>query len=244
MIHSRERDVENEQPNLKRLKLNSCEADDNKSRTLRLGNGIILLKSYVSEADQVELLDKIYDMGIKGFYDCMNESTKAMRMMNCGLGANGRPLSLSLPPIVSRLVSTANQEAQRVCPSLPAIHPDMLIVNEYKERSRLRLHDDVPTVGERGVPVVSISIGCTAEFVWKSSWSKKQKTNTVLLESGDVLIFGGRSRGIVHGVNRILPGSSPSALQSRLSQGTKRINLNCRQYKKIEHVRIRNENQY
>lgn len=56
------------------------------------------------------------------------------------------------------------------------------------------------------------------------------KADKVVLESGDVLIFGGKSRHIFHGVTSVIPNSAPKALieETRLCPG--RLNLTFRQY--------------
>ncbi|CAN0482435.1 unnamed protein product, partial [Scytosiphon promiscuus] len=51
-----------------------------------------------------------------------------------------------------------------------------------------------------GLPVISFSLGQTATFQYRVSWKKTAAIKSVRLESGDALIFGGRSRGIIHGV--------------------------------------------
>ena len=56
------------------------------------------------------------------------------------------------------------------------------------------------------------------------------KADKVVLESGDVLIFGGKSRHIFHGVTSVIPDSAPKTLieETRLRPG--RLNLTFRQY--------------
>lgn len=55
---------------------------------------------------------------------------------------------------------------------------------------------------------MSFSIGDTAEFLYGDE--NVEKANKILLESGDVLIFGGKSRNIFHGITAIHPYTSPS----------------------------------
>ena len=43
---------------------------------------------------------------------------------------------------------------------------------------------------------------------YQQSWSKKSAVSTVELRSGDALVFGGHSEGIVHSVPHIMPGVS------------------------------------
>lgn len=82
---------------------------------------------------------------------------------------------------------------------------------------------------KRGLPVVSISIGDTAEFVYGNSRDCNE-TDKVFLKSGDALIFGGQSRHIFHGVTTVFPNTAPRPLleESMLKPG--RLNLTFRQF--------------
>ena len=89
------------------------------------------------------------------------------------------------------------------------------------------LHQDKDE-GERslaaGVPVVSISLGDTARFLF-GGVKRKDPVDTIPLESGDAFVFGGPARLRYHGVSRILPGTAPPELGI-----TGRFNLTFRQY--------------
>lgn len=60
----------------------------------------------------------------------------------------------------------------------------------------------------KGRPVVSMSVGDSAEFFCCDS-SDVNKVTKVMIESGDVLIFGSNSRNIFHGLHKIVPNSAP-----------------------------------
>jgi alkylated DNA repair dioxygenase AlkB len=79
-----------------------------------------------------------------------------------------------------------------------------------------------------GLPVVSLSVGDSAEFLYGDQ-RNVDEAERIVLESGDVLIFGGKSRHIFHGVPSIIRKSAPKALleESGLCQG--RLNLTFRQ---------------
>lgn len=81
----------------------------------------------------------------------------------------------------------------------------------------------------KGLPVVSFSIGDSAEFMYGDE-RDVNNAEKLILESGDVLIFGGPSRHVFHGVTSIIPTSAPPFLfeQTRLVPG--RLNLTFRQY--------------
>ncbi|KAI5427673.1 hypothetical protein KIW84_032909 [Lathyrus oleraceus] len=57
------------------------------------------------------------------------------------------------------------------------------------------------------------------------------KANKVVLESGDVLIFGGKARNVFHGVSAIKPDSAPISLITETNlRNPGRLNLTFRQY--------------
>ena len=74
-----------------------------------------------------------------------------------------------------------------------------------------------------GLPVVSVSIGDTARFLF-GGLRRRDPIEAILLQSGDAFVFGGAARLRYHGVSRILPQSAPPALAM-----TGRFNLTFRQ---------------
>jgi DNA oxidative demethylase len=98
--------------------------------------------------------------------------------------------------------------------------PEACLVNFYSAQAKMGLHQDRD---EKDItaPVVSISLGDTALFRWGGS-TRGGKTQSVKLESGDVLVMGGESRLCFHGVDRIYAGTST------LLKGEGRINLTMR----------------
>lgn len=82
---------------------------------------------------------------------------------------------------------------------------------------------------QKRLPVVSFSIGDSAEFLY-GDHRDVEKAENVLLESGDVLIFGGESRHVFHGVSSIIPDSAPQELVQDTCLRPGRLNLTFRQY--------------
>jgi alkylated DNA repair protein (DNA oxidative demethylase) len=105
--------------------------------------------------------------------------------------------------------------------------PDICIVNSYGADGRMGLHQDkdesAPSIAS-GVPVVSISLGDTARFLF-GGLRRRDPVEPLLLESGDGFVFGGPARLRFHGVSRIVPDGGPARLSV-----TGRINLTFRQY--------------
>jgi alkylated DNA repair protein (DNA oxidative demethylase) len=133
---------------------------------------------------------------------------------------DGRPA----PPLPDNLRTLARDIAGSVG---MAIDPDLCIVNYYDREGRMGLHQDKDE-GERslaaGIPVVSLSVGDTARFLFGGT-KRRDPVESVLLESGDGFVFGGPARLRYHGVSRIIPNTAPTELGL---EG--RFNLTFRQY--------------
>jgi alkylated DNA repair protein (DNA oxidative demethylase) len=71
---------------------------------------------------------------------------------------------------------------------------------------------------------VSISLGETARFLFGGS-KRRDPIESLLLESGDIFVFGGAARLRYHGVSRIIPGTAPPELRI-----AGRFNLTFRKY--------------
>jgi alkylated DNA repair protein (DNA oxidative demethylase) len=142
-----------------------------------------------------------------------------------------------------RYESTRTDFDHRPAPPLPAdlcalamhaaaaagmlFEPDLCILNYYGPEGRMGLHqdkDESEASLARGLPVVSVSLGDTARFLF-GGLRRRDPVVSMLLESGDGFVFGGAARLRYHGVSRILPGTAPPALGL---QG--RFNLTFRQY--------------
>ena len=106
------------------------------------------------------------------------------------------------------------------------MNPDICIVNWYRDGSRMGLHQDKDE-SERslaaGLPVVSVSLGDTARFLFGGT-KRRDAVQTISLASGDAFVFGGPARLCYHGVSRILPGTAPDGT------GPGRFNLTFRQW--------------
>ena len=98
--------------------------------------------------------------------------------------------------------------------------PECCLINYYDEQARMGLHQDKDEA-DFSWPVISVSLGDDALFRMGNA-SRGGKTESVWLNSGDVVVMGGEARLTYHGVDRIRFGSS-----SLLPKGG-RINLTLR----------------
>lgn len=98
--------------------------------------------------------------------------------------------------------------------------PDCCLVNRYGAKARMGMHRDADEK-DFSWPVLSISLGDSALFRMGGR-ERGDPTSSVLLASGDVVVFGADARLAYHGIDRIRAGSST------LLPGGGRINLTCR----------------
>src|SRR3954469_10520265 len=122
-------------------------------------------------------------------------------------GAPVKPLSRGLIDLAHRAVAAAYGEEH---PDVAVFAPDAAIVNLYAPGAHLGLHQD----GEEPstAPVVTISLGDTCTFRLAGVDQRTAPFTDVELESGDLLVFGGPSRRIFHGVPKVRAGSAPDGL--------------------------------
>ena len=132
--------------------------------------------------------------------------------------------NLPAPPLPADFIAVARELAALAGMSLA---PDLCILNYYDAEGRMGLHQDkdesVRSL-EAGLPVVSVSLGDTARFLF-GGLRRKDPVEPRPLESGDAFVFGGPSRLRYHGVSRIVPNTAPPELEL-----AGRFNLTFRQY--------------
>jgi len=119
-------------------------------------------------------------------------------------GAPVEPLPPDFAALAQRIAADAGH----------AFVPDLCIMNWYGADGRMGLHQDKDESRqsiEAGLPVVSVSIGDTARFLL-GGVRRRDPVQAILLESGDVFVFGGPARLRYHGVSRIVPGTAPPML--------------------------------
>ena len=205
---------------------------------MEIGPGAFHFARYLSSADQIALVNQcraLIDGPVPAYVPVVRGGGKMhVRMLCLGRHWNGKTYAyethrtdfdnLPAPPLPAAFVRLAHDIA-RAAGMLLA--PDLCILNYYDADGRMGLHQDKDE-SERsiaaGLPVVSVSLGDTARFLF-GGLRRKDPVESRLLESGDAFVFGGPARLRDHGVSRILPGTAPPELGL-----VGRLNLTFRQY--------------
>jgi alkylated DNA repair protein (DNA oxidative demethylase) len=122
-----------------------------------------------------------------------------------------------MPELFSRLATTAAARG-----GFPGFEPDACLVNRYEPGAQMGAHRDHDEL-DMGHPIVSVSIGLPALFLWYGA-RRGGKPLATLVEDGDVVVWGGSARAGYHGVRKLQAGEHPTT-------GALRYNLTFRRAK-------------
>ena len=89
----------------------------------------------------------------------------------------------------------------------PDFRPDACHINRYQAGTKLGIHQDRHEFDLKQ-PIVSISMGLDCIFLL-GGFLRTDPTRRILLEHGDVIVWGGPSRMRFHGVQPLKPGHHP-----------------------------------
>ena len=205
---------------------------------MEIGSGAVHLPHFLPIERQRSLLDAcrvLMEGSVPAYVPTVRGGGKMhVRMLCLGRHWNGKTYQyeatrsdfdgLPVPALPEEFRTIARSIAAAAGMSL---EPDIGILNLYDGEGRMGLHQDKDEGArslEAGVPVVSVSIGDTARFLFGGT-RRRDPIATLMLESGDAFVFGGDARLRYHGVSRILPRTAPPALGF-----DGRINLTFRQF--------------
>jgi DNA alkylation damage repair protein AlkB len=196
------------------------------------------LRGFLSLSEQRSLIERcrqLMDGDVPGYVPVVRGGGRMhVRMLCLGRHWNGQKYAYEpvrsdydnreVPPMPDDLRDLASRAAEAAEMQLD---PDVAILNLYEEDGRMGLHQDkdesAASLGS-GAPVVSISVGDTARFLF-GGLRRRDPVDVHWLESGDAFVFGGASRLRYHGVSGIIPRSAPAELGM-----SGRYNLTFRRY--------------
>lgn len=228
---------------------------DDQAKQIEFLPGMVLLKNFLSPSEQQRLVDDAQRLGLStgGFYKPTYASGAKCRLHQMCLGRHWNVVTeqyeqvrtnfdnapvLALPQLWSDLAVKSLDAAKaldpRVMGDCKGMTPDICVVNYYKKAGRNGMHidkDESEEAMEMGSPVISFSVGSAAEFAFIDHYPEHEEAVPVVrLETGDVLVFGGPSRRVVHALTRVYSKTQPEWLRMRSG----RLNFTFREYKPKE----------
>jgi len=99
-------------------------------------------------------------------------------------------------------------------------------LNFYTGRGRMGWHVDDTNFAKPERPIVMANLGDAADFGYKMK--KHDADASLRLETGDVIVFGGPARNIVHALLQVYPQTSPLELQFPQNPGVGRVSVTWR----------------
>jgi alkylated DNA repair protein (DNA oxidative demethylase) len=196
-----------------------------------LADGAVVLRGHARDHDRV-LLAAIEAIAAEAPFRRMTTPggfEMSAAMTNCGRAgwitdrkgyryttedpASGRPWP-AMPALFMMLAAEAAAAA-----GYPGFAPDACLVNRYEPGARLSPHQDRDEA-DYGHPIVSVSLGVPATFQFGGP-KRSDPMKKVVLEHGDVVVWGGPARLAHHGVLTLKSGEHPLT-------GRRRFNLTLR----------------
>jgi alkylated DNA repair protein (DNA oxidative demethylase) len=204
---------------------------DSRNRTESLGEGAMLLRGFaLHEAKMlVKAVERVVAKAPFRHMTTPGGFRMSVGMTNCGRAGwitdrrgyrydaldpeTQRPWPV-MPPEFQRLAAHAAEAA-----GFAGFAPDACLINRYEPGARLTLHQDK---NERDFtqPIVSVSLGLPAVFLF-GGVRRADRPRRIMLESGDVVVWGGVARMAFHGIDKVADGDDPLT-------GSCRINLTLR----------------
>ena len=205
---------------------------------MEIAPGAFHLERYLTIDEQRALLERcraLVDGNVPAYVPVVRGGgSMHVRMLCLGRHWNGKLYKyeatrsdfdgLPVPPLPADFKWMADQVAASVGMTLDA---DLCILNYYDADGHMGVHqdkDESPESIAAGTPIVSISLGDSARFLF-GGLRRRDPIKSRMLHSGDAFVFGGPARLRYHGVSRILPHTAPPQLAL-----AGRFNLTFRQY--------------
>mmetsp|Transcript_16461 Transcript_16461/g.22756 ORF Transcript_16461/g.22756 Transcript_16461/m.22756 type:complete len:341 (-) Transcript_16461:15-1037(-) len=213
-----------------------------KMRAEVLEPGLVVLRQALSLEDQKWLVDQCFRVGEGtpeggGFYKLEREEEESSAVASAGdvlrlnMGSRGRLVEHidSFPQHFAQICQQCLEIGQGYDKSLTGMTPNTVLVNFYKDNAQFKWHrdsEDPNLVSEQlGKTIISLTVGLSAAFGYKHRFEDPEHS-VVHLKSGDVLMFGGPARMIVHSVLRVIPKTMPVPLRGYMRNG--RLNVTYR----------------
>jgi alkylated DNA repair protein (DNA oxidative demethylase) len=196
-----------------------------------MAEGAVLLRGFARPSES-ELIAALRDIeGLAPFRHMVTPGGHSMSvaMTNCGgLGwvtdrsgyrydSNDPETAKPWPAMPAAFRQLAVQAAAQG--GFPGFSPDACLINRYEPGARMSLHQDKDEE-DFTAPIVSVSLGLPAIFLF-GGLKRADKPRRFRLEHGDVVVWGGPTRLVFHGV-------APLADGKHALLGRQRINLTFR----------------
>jgi len=185
----------------------------------RLAPGAVVLKGFAADSAVVLLraIERVAQAAPFRHMSTPGGYRMSVAMTNCGRagwitdrsGYRYDPLDPvtqqpwpAMPPVFGELAANAAAAA-----GFDGFEADACLINRYEPGTRLSLHQD-RNERDYAMPIVSVSLGLPAVFLF-GGLARRDRPRRILLESGDVVVWGGPARLAFHGIAELADGNDP-----------------------------------
>lgn len=209
----------------------ACGSDGGGPAVVPLGAGAAVLRGFaLSRADAlIHAIGTVAESAPFRHLETRGGGQMSAAMTNCGMAgwvSDRRgyrysacdPLTGAAWPAMPPVFADVAVDAAGVLGFTP-FAPEVCLINRYRPGARLGLHQDRDE-GDRASPIVSVSLGIPAIFLWGGA-ERGAAQRRVPVFHGDVVVWGGPSRMVFHGVAPISEAWHPAT-------GALRYNLTFR----------------
>ena len=161
--------------------------------------GLVLIRGILSAKEEEQMSRDAWSWGSdesSGFFDNFGTPNAEGR---------GRIFDAAerFPSWLGEVCDQSVLEARAQDPLMPMMNYTHLLLNCYMSRGGIEWHRDVyENDGTSDHPVVNLTLGAACNFLWKHETMDEEQS--IILESGDILLFGGPCRLMLHQVKEIL----------------------------------------
>ena len=202
-------------------------ASDPAAARVEIAADAVLLRGFVATAPLRTAIESVAMAAPFRRLQTLNGGQMSVAMTNCGSWGwhsdrrgyrylttdplSGRPW----PPMPAEFAALATAAASVA--GFPGFAPDCCLINRYVVGAQMGAHRDHDELEMRH-PIVSVSIGLPATFLWYGA-SRKGPPLSIAVTDGDVVVFGGSARSGYHGVRRLAapPGAAPELQRHNLT---------------------------
>ena len=193
----------------------------------QIGDGAIVLRGFAATraGDLLRAVDRIQEAAPFRHLTTPGGHVMSVAMTNCGdLGwvsdrrgyryQRTDPLTGELwPAMPAVLRSTAGEAAEAA--GYAQFISDACLINRYEPGARLSLHQD-RNERDMSAPIVSMSLGLAAVFLF-GGLRRNDRPRRIRLDHGDVVVWGGATRLVFHGVEPLDEGEHAHTGRCRIN---------------------------
>lgn len=187
---------------------------NNESSTIRvIAPGLVLMKGALNKEKQIWLAEYATKAGEDPQHGFWTTLANGEKVLNNDKGRGRIYDTIHAFPdaqLVQGLCEEMVAVARKNDAHMPQMFPTHLLLLKYATPDGMCWHSDSdPNDGDNDHPIVSVTIGNSCEFGYKLTGKPE---STITLESGDVLIWGGPNRMLLHCVHKVNSNTCPDYL--------------------------------